>query len=379
MVARAASQLPPGYSLAWSGQYENMLRVRERLKIVVPVTLFLIFLLLYLNTKSLVEDRDRPAGRAVLGRRRGLAALPARLQHVHRRLGRHDRADGPRRRDRRLHAALPRPRLRRGASARDGCAACADLQEAIVHGAVKRVRPKLMTVAAMFMGLLPIMWSTGAGADVMKRIAAPMVGGLFTSFLLELLVYPAIYEIWKWHGLKRELALAPSREGDASILVCSSPRSWSALCTWRRLLRNARGPGHRHDVCPRSRGHEITPVHKCVKDCVGDGKTYSTPCWWVPRSIHSAMRRRRRSSRAEDEGHRPAVSEHRHPPRGPHRAGQVGESRRAVTRPWKARPPRHWPARPCRPSAVGEVHQCEWQQPTARAAPRPRRGQARRA
>ena len=74
----------------------------------------------------------------------------------------------------------------------------ADLEEAIVEGAVKRVRPKMMTVTAAFMGLLPIMWSIGAGADVMKRIAAPMVGGLVTSFALELLVYPAIYAIWKW-------------------------------------------------------------------------------------------------------------------------------------------------------------------------------------
>jgi Cu(I)/Ag(I) efflux system membrane protein CusA/SilA len=72
-----------------------------------------------------------------------------------------------------------------------------DLVEAIVHGAVKRVRPKAMTVAAAFMGLLPIMWSTGTGADVMKRIAAPMVGGLVTSFVLELLVYPAVYLLWK--------------------------------------------------------------------------------------------------------------------------------------------------------------------------------------
>ena len=83
--------------------------------------------------------------------------------------------------------------LRRGEAATGGCATEADLDEAIVHGAVKRVRPKMMTVAAAFMGLLPILWSTGAGADVMKRIAAPMVGGLVTSFLLELLVYPAIY------------------------------------------------------------------------------------------------------------------------------------------------------------------------------------------
>jgi copper/silver efflux system protein len=73
----------------------------------------------------------------------------------------------------------------------------ADLKEAIVHGAVKRIRPKIMTVMAASMGLLPIMWSMGTGADVMKRIAAPMVGGLFTSFIMELLVYPAIYLLWK--------------------------------------------------------------------------------------------------------------------------------------------------------------------------------------
>jgi copper/silver efflux system protein len=72
-----------------------------------------------------------------------------------------------------------------------------DLHEAIVHGAVKRVRPKMMTVTAAFMGLMPIMWSTGSGADVMKRVAAPMVGGLLTSFLMELLVYPALYLLWK--------------------------------------------------------------------------------------------------------------------------------------------------------------------------------------
>ena len=83
----------------------------------------------------------------------------------------------------------------------------ADLDEAILHGAVKRARPKLMTVCAAFTGLLPIMWSTSAGADVMKRIAAPMIGGLVTSFLLELLVYPAIYKLWK---LRTELkGLAP--------------------------------------------------------------------------------------------------------------------------------------------------------------------------
>ena len=80
------------------------------------------------------------------------------------------------------------------------------LDEAIVHGAVKRVRPKLMTVAAAFMGLLPIMWSTSAGADVMKRIAAPMIGGLATSFLLELLVYPAVYKLWRQRAAGRGAA-----------------------------------------------------------------------------------------------------------------------------------------------------------------------------
>jgi len=81
-----------------------------------------------------------------------------------------------------------------------------DLTEAIVHGAVKRIRPKAMTVSAAMLGLLPIMWSTGTGADLMKRIAAPMVGGLMTSFALELLVYPAVYYLWK----RGEVAASPT-------------------------------------------------------------------------------------------------------------------------------------------------------------------------
>jgi Cu(I)/Ag(I) efflux system membrane protein CusA/SilA len=75
-----------------------------------------------------------------------------------------------------------------------------ELVEAVIDGAVKRIRPKFMTSATMFLGLVPIMWSTGTGADVMKHIAAPMIGGIFTSFLLELLVYPVIYENWKWRS-----------------------------------------------------------------------------------------------------------------------------------------------------------------------------------
>jgi Cu(I)/Ag(I) efflux system membrane protein CusA/SilA len=78
-----------------------------------------------------------------------------------------------------------------------------DLQAAIEDGAVKRLRPKVMTVAVMFLGLAPIMWSHGAGSDVMRRIAAPMVGGIFTSFLLELLVYPAVYQIWKGFEVRK--------------------------------------------------------------------------------------------------------------------------------------------------------------------------------
>ncbi len=74
-----------------------------------------------------------------------------------------------------------------------------DLHEAIIHGAVKRIRPKMMTVSAAMMGLMPIMWSLGTGADMMKRVAAPMIGGLVTSFIMELLVYPPIYEFWKWN------------------------------------------------------------------------------------------------------------------------------------------------------------------------------------
>ena len=92
-----------------------------------------------------------------------------------------------------------------------------DLREAIVEGAVKRLRPKVMTVGVMFLGLIPIMWSTGAGADVMKRIAAPMIGGIFTSFILELVVYPAIYAIWKWHFEVKKEARVNALSADISL------------------------------------------------------------------------------------------------------------------------------------------------------------------
>ncbi len=188
--------LQAGYSLIWSGQYENMLRVRQRLTIVIPLTIFLIALLLYLNTGSAVKTGIvllavpfSLVGAVwllwVLGYNLSIAVWVGMIA-----LMGLDAETGV--------FMLLFLDLSYADRVRDGRMRTeADLEEAIVHGAVKRVRPKMMTVTAAFLGLLPIMWATGAGADVMKRIAAPMVGGLSTSFLLELLVYPAIYATWK--------------------------------------------------------------------------------------------------------------------------------------------------------------------------------------
>jgi Cu(I)/Ag(I) efflux system membrane protein CusA/SilA len=92
-----------------------------------------------------------------------------------------------------------------------------DLQGTIVEGAAKRLRPKFMTMATTFIGFIPIMWATGTGSDVWKRIAAPMVGGILTSFLLELIVYPAIYEIWKWHTEVKHQAMAPAPDAVTAV------------------------------------------------------------------------------------------------------------------------------------------------------------------
>ena len=116
LVQPRSCSLPPGYTLSWSGQYESMQRVRERLKLVVPLTIFLVLMLLYLNTQVGGEDPDHLAGRAVFRRGRHLAAALAGLQHEHRRLGGTDRPDGRGRGDRRLHAALSRSRLRTAGS-----------------------------------------------------------------------------------------------------------------------------------------------------------------------------------------------------------------------------------------------------------------------
>jgi len=207
--------LPAGYSLQWSGQYENMVRVRERLKVVVPITLALIFVLLYANTRSpfkaMVVMLAVPFSAIgaiwlfyFLGYNVSIAAWVGMIAL----LGL-DAETGV--------FMLLFLDLSYGEAKRQGrLNTLADLDEAIVHGAVKRARPKMMTVCAAFMGLLPILWSTAAGADVMKRIAAPMIGGLVTSFLLELLVYPAVYKLWKRRTEMRHLAASPDRSLDAA-------------------------------------------------------------------------------------------------------------------------------------------------------------------
>ncbi len=197
-------RLPAGYSLIWSGQYEYLQRVVERLWLVVPITLFLVFLLLYANTKSiaktliiLIAVPFSAIGAiwflAILGYNLSIAVWVGLIAL----LG----VDAETGVFMLLYLDLAYTDFR----ARGKMKSLSDLKRAIEHGAVRRLRPKVMTVGVMFMGLVPIMWSSGAGSDVMRRIAAPMIGGIFTSFILELLVYPAIYEIWRGHELKKEL------------------------------------------------------------------------------------------------------------------------------------------------------------------------------
>jgi Cu(I)/Ag(I) efflux system membrane protein CusA/SilA len=197
-LLRNKLSLPAGYTLVWSGQYESMERVRQRLTVVLPATLVLILMLLYFNTRSMAKTLivllavPFSAVGAIwflhflgynmsIGVWVGLIALMG--------------VDAETGVFMLLYLDLAFEQARRQGTLRN----LAGLQQAIMHGAVKRIRPKVMTVACMFLGLAPIMWSAGAGADVMKRIAAPMIGGILTSFILELMVYPAIYEVWKWH------------------------------------------------------------------------------------------------------------------------------------------------------------------------------------
>lgn len=207
--------VPPGYAMSWSGQYENMQRVTERLKVIVPITLVLIFTLLFMNTKSVFKALLVML--AVPFSAVGAVGLLALLHYnvsiavwvgLIALMGL-DAETGVFMLlflDLSVDAAKREGRLR----------SAGDLVEAIIHGAVKRVRPKAMTVCAAMLGLLPIMWSTGTGADVMKRIAAPMVGGLVTSFAMELLVYPAVYFLWRRRELKPERAAASLEPASAT-------------------------------------------------------------------------------------------------------------------------------------------------------------------
>jgi copper/silver efflux system protein len=209
-LIREKIKLPTGYAVLWSGQYEAMQRVKDRLKVVLPLTLFLILLLLYMNTRSvtktLIVILAVPFSaigafwllyllgyNMSIGVWVGLIAL----------LG-VDAETG-------VFMLLYLDLAYEKAKKEGRLSSLSDLRRAILDGAVNRLRPKFMTVATLAIGLVPIMWATGTGSDVMKRIAAPMIGGVFTSFLLELVVYPAIYQVWKWNfDLKKQLS--PARD-----------------------------------------------------------------------------------------------------------------------------------------------------------------------
>ena len=200
--AVSAIEIPQGYRLSWSGEYEYLLATHERLKLVVPLTVALIFVLIYLNTGSVTSTcivllavpfslvgsfwflyyLGYNMSIAVWIGLIALAGLDAETGVVML-----------------LYLDLACDKWRRGGR----LVTKSDLNEAIFYGAVKRIRPKIMTVTVILAGLVPIMFGTGAGSDVMKRIAAPMIGGVVTSTVLELLLYPAIYALWKGRGLRR--------------------------------------------------------------------------------------------------------------------------------------------------------------------------------
>ena len=193
--------LPSGYTIFWSGQYEYMQRAKARLLLIVPITLLLVFLILYFNTGSLTKTSmvllavPFSAVGAIwlmyfLGYNWSIAVWVGLIA-----LAGLDAETGV---VMLLYLDIAYERWKREGR----LSSWADLAEAVDHGAVKRIRPKAMTVATTFIALLPILWATGTGADVMRRIAAPMVGGIVTSFIGELLVYPAIYFIWRSFGLR---------------------------------------------------------------------------------------------------------------------------------------------------------------------------------
>ena len=202
VLARKLS-LPSGYTLLWSGQYEAFLRISRRLLRVVPLTLALIAAMLYWSTRSaaktglvLLAVPFSAIGAIWSLYLLGYPMSPAVWVGLIALLG-VDAETGTF-----MVLYLDLAWQRRVAEGR--MRTTTDLRQAVLAGAVRRIRPKFMTVATMFLGLVPILWSSGAGAEVMKRIAAPMVGGLATSFLMELIVYPVLYERWKSRRLTGE-------------------------------------------------------------------------------------------------------------------------------------------------------------------------------
>ena len=201
-VVRENVALPPGYRIEWAGQYKYLLRTREHLKVILPLTLFIVIVLLYLNTGSgiktaivLLAVPFSAIGAIWLLYWLGYNISVAVWVGLIALLG----VDAETGVFMLLYLDLAFDDRKKKGLMRS----MEDLKEAIIEGAVKRVRPKVMTVATTFIALAPIMWSTGTGADVMRRIAAPMVGGILTSFLMELVVYPPIYQIWRGFEVRR--------------------------------------------------------------------------------------------------------------------------------------------------------------------------------
>jgi Cu(I)/Ag(I) efflux system membrane protein CusA/SilA len=202
-VANGTIKLPSGYNVFWSGQYEYMLRAQQRLMIVVPLTLLIIILIIYLNTRSAIKTAivmlavpfSLVGAFAVvhwLGYNMSVAVWVGIIA-----LAGLDAETGV---VMLLYLDIAHAQWIKDGKMRN----LTDLRDAIYHGAVKRVRPKAMTACVIIAGLAPILWSHGAGADVMKRIATPMVGGVVTSTLMELLVYPAIYYLWRSRAINRQ-------------------------------------------------------------------------------------------------------------------------------------------------------------------------------
>jgi Cu(I)/Ag(I) efflux system membrane protein CusA/SilA len=201
-VANGSIKLPSGYNIFWSGQYEYMLRAQQRLMIVLPLTLLIIILIIYLNTGSAIKTAIvmLAVPFSLVGAIGVLALLHYNLSVAVWvgiiALAGLDAETGV--------VMLLYLDLAYAQWTKDGkMRSVTDLRDAIYHGAVKRVRPKAMTACVIIAGLAPILWSHGTGADVMKRIATPMVGGVITSTIMELMVYPAIFYLWRAGGLRK--------------------------------------------------------------------------------------------------------------------------------------------------------------------------------